>query len=180
MASPRCFVRVWHDKKPCRHTGRPVLVATYRLAFEAFSLHTACPKYELVFYNSHTRQRVDAVSQNQGFLRLVLCPEPFLRGKEDNSGHQNDPEATATVGMSNRGKMKKIVALKVSRLRDEVTVVEVSVAYALDRYDKFRMDVRHQGSDDVWINDAFLVQDGESVEESHADVPDGVDVCIEF
>lgn len=160
---PECWVRVWHDKRECERSGKPVLVVTYRLAFENLTGSERTP-FRVVFYNAYARQRVQSVNLTQGFLCLALRPEPFL-------GSQG-----------NRGKMKKIVALGVDRHpHQNVTSVVVSIAYALSRYDPFRMGVTHGGESTEWIQDAFLLGDDDvESSSSSATVPDGLDVCLEF
>jgi hypothetical protein len=77
--------------------------------------------------------------------------------------------------------MKKIVALGVNGpAHQNVTSVVVSVAYALSRYDPFRMGMTYQGASQEWIQDAFLLDDNDFESSSTATVPDGLDVCLEF
>jgi len=113
-----CFVRVWHDKTECSITGYPVLVVTYRLAFEAFSGGDT-DRFDLIHYNNYARERVLSVGMENHCLRLALGPERFLG--------------------NNSFSTKQLVWLDVhGPSKHNVTVVSLSVAYALRPQDPFR------------------------------------------
>lgn len=144
----RCFVRVWHDKRECAITGRPVLVVSYRLAMEAFS-GVDTSRYDLVFYNDYARERVQSVGMFAGNLKMELAPEPFLGVGFGRSG-------SAYCG---RG-LRQVVELDVTPLPQAVTAVTVSVAYALRPQEPFRkMTLNWKGRSRLWIENAHLLEE---------------------
>jgi len=113
-----CFVRVWHDKTECSITGYPVLVVTYRLAFECFSGGDT-DRFDLIHYNNYARERVLSVGMENHCLRLALGPERFLGN--------NSYSTKQLVWLDVRGPSKH-----------NTTVVSLSMAYALRPQDPFR------------------------------------------
>lgn len=151
MGSARCFVRLWHEKRECCRTGRPILVVTYRLALEAFPGvgNTLC--YPLVFYNQHARERVRSVGLFDGQLRLALGPETFL-GRWAS-------QVTSSVGDVG---LKQLVGLEVQPppSNHNITVVTVKVAYALCPQQPFRrLNTEWTGRADEWIEQASFLED---------------------
>jgi hypothetical protein len=143
---PRCFVRVWHDKKECRRSGRPLLVVHYRLAFEGFTARVGQGPYDVVFYNTYARERVVSVGMYQGHLKLTLRPEPFL-------GRWASQIVAATC------RAKQCVGVDVCHLpRHNVTSVTLSVAYAFHPQEPFqRMNLEWRGASLEWIENVELL-----------------------
>lgn len=148
VSESRCFVRVWHEKQECRRTGHPILVVTYRLAFEAFS-GVDNDRFDLVFYNPLARERVLSVGLFDGQLRLALGPETFL-GRW----------AAKIASSANKG-LKQLVGLEVRPLSPHnLLVVKVRVAYALTPHQPFRkLHQEWSGQAEDWLQQASFLED---------------------
>lgn len=167
----RCFVRVWHDKSECRRSGRPILVVTYRLAFEAFS-GVDNDSFDLVYYNEHARERVLSVGMFDGQMRLALGPETFL-GRW----------ATEVTSITADRGLKQLIGLEVWPLLHNVTAVQMSVAYALHPQHPFRrIQPEWKGRAEEWIQQASFLED---YSQGQRPVLDGlpsapVEILVEF
>lgn len=157
MAPSRCFVRVWHAKQECPKTGHPILVVTYRLAFEAFSGEDQ-RSFDLVFYNSHARERVLSVGMFDGQLRLALGPETFLGGWAASEVPPIKP--SSSMSSSSSPGLKQLVGLEVWPLSQGITVVQVRLAYALTPHQRLRkQNLVWSGQAEEWIQQASFLED---------------------
>jgi hypothetical protein len=103
-------------------------------------------RYQVVCYNSHVRNSVCSVTRRQGDLILELYPEPFLA----------KPKGGVSSLWPNHP--KKIVAMDVSYLAQNVTAFSFRVAYALRPEDQFSMNTTLHGACDEWIDHALFVE----------------------
>jgi hypothetical protein len=117
------------------------------LAFEnvtAWTKHQEV-RYQVVCYNSHVRDRVCSVTRRQEDLTLELFREPFLAKPKGASSLWKDHP-------------KKIVALDVRPLAQNMTAFSIRVAFALRPEDQFSMNTTFHGASEEWIDHALFFE----------------------
>ena len=113
-AKTRSYVRTWHHRASEDHTGRPLLIVTYRFALDKFVRFT---NYTLVYYDDWSRRRIRNMTMNDRCLSIVLKQEPVL---------------VKLKGDQTFAKKPRLVFFEPRRLQQGLFVLTVGLVFRLD------------------------------------------------
>ena len=113
-AKTRSYVRTWHHRASEDHTGRPLLIVTYRFALDKFVRFT---NYTLVYYDDWSRRRIRNMTMNDRRLSIVLKQEPVL---------------VKLKGDQTFAKKPRLVFFEPRRLQQGLFVLTVGLVFRLD------------------------------------------------